>query len=504
MNMYLEGFLSVATNPLVILMMLAGVAVGIVFGAIPGLTATMAITICLPITYAMEPTSAIALLISLYVGGISGGLISAILLNIPGTPSSIATTFDGVPMAQAGHAGRALGIGVFYSFVGTIFGTVILIFIAPQLSKVAIKFSAFEYCALAVFSLCLVIALAGKDFVKGLMSAILGIMVGTVGLSPLDSMKRFTFGNTQLTSGFELLTVLIGLYAVTEIAAEAYEATHPRNMTIRKVDRVRGFGFSFAEFRKNIVPMFRSAIIGTGIGILPGIGGGTAGMLSYTVERTSSKEPEKFGTGCMEGVLASECSNNAVIGGALVPLLTLGIPGDGVTAMLLGALMIHQVQPGPLIFQKYGDVVYAIYAALLISTIFMLLVEWLGMKAFVNVLRIPRNYLLPPVMALCAIGAFGSSNRVFDVMALAVFGVIGYLLSKAGMPVPPLVLGFILGPMFEENLRRVSQYIMLDKNAWTAHPIAIAFIIAAVLVTVLILRSRKKEGQRADKARQEQ
>lgn len=502
MSMYLDGFLSVATNPAVILMMLAGVAVGIVFGAIPGLTATMAITICLPLTYAMESTSAIALLISLYVGGISGGLISAILLNIPGTPSSIATTFDGVPMAQSGHAGRALGIGVFYSFVGTIFGTVILVFIAPQLSKVAIKFSAFEYCALAVFSLCLVIALAGKDFIKGVMSALLGVMIATVGLSPLDSMKRFTFGNTQLTGGFELLTVLIGLYAVTEIAGEAYEATHPKKMEIRKVDKVKGFGFSFAEFRKNFVPMLRSAVIGTGIGILPGIGGGTAGMLSYTVERTSSKNPEKFGKGCMEGILASECSNNAVIGGALVPLLTLGIPGDGVTAMLLGALMIHQVVPGPLIFRKYGDVVYAIYAALLISTIFMLLVEWLGMKAFVNVLRIPRNYLLPPVIALCAIGAFGSSNRVFDVMALVFFGVIGYLLSKADMPVPPLVLGFILGPMFEENLRRVSQYMVLNPNDWVNHPIAIGFLAAAVLVTVLILRSRKKESRQAPDAGQ--
>lgn len=495
--MYLEGFLSVATNPLVLLMMLAGVAVGIVFGAIPGLTATMAITICLPLTYAMESTSAIAVLISLYVGGISGGLISAILLNIPGTPSSIATTFDGVPMANKGQAGKALGIGVFYSFLGTLFGTIVLLIVAPQLSKVAIKFTPFEYCALAAFSLSLVIALAGKDFTKGLISAVIGIMLGTVGLSPIDSMKRFTFGSPQLTTGFQLLTVLIGLYAVTEIASAAYEATHPEKMTIRSLSKTKGFGFTRKEFRENFRNFLESSVIGTGIGILPGIGGGTAGMLAYTLQKTRSKSPQEYGTGVMGGIVASETANNAVIGGALVPLLTLGIPGDGVTAMLLGALMIHKVQPGPLIFQKSGDVVYAIYAALLISTILMLLVEWIGMKGFVQVLRIPRCYLLPPVIALCCIGAFGSNSRTFDVVALAVFGLIGYLLGKAGLPVPPLVLGFILGPMFEENLRRVSQYLALEPNSWMEHPIAIGFYAVMVLFLVLIARSRRKAKKAA-------
>lgn len=494
--MYLEGFLAVATNPLVIGMMLIGVAVGIVFGAIPGLTATMAITICLPLTYAMEPTTAIALLIALYVGGISGGLISAILLNIPGTPSSIATTFDGCPMANKGQAGRALGIGVFYSFLGTLFGTIILLVVAPQLSKIAIQFTPFEYCALSAFSLSLVIALAGKDFIKGLISAVLGIMLATVGLSPIDSMKRFTFGNPQLTTGFQLLTVLIGLYAVTEIVSAAYEATHPEKMTIRNLTKTKGFGFTLQEFKNSLSNFFVSSAIGTGIGILPGIGGGTAGMLAYTVQKSRSKNPEEYGTGCMNGIVASEAANNAVIGGALVPLLTLGIPGDGVTAMLLGALMIHRVQPGPLIFQKSGDVVYAIYAALIISTIFMLLVEWLGMKGFVHVLRIPRCYLLPPVIVLCCIGAFGSNNRVFDIIALAVFGLIGYLMSKAGLPVPPLVLGFILGPTFEENLRRASQYIVLDPGCWTQHPIAIGFVLAMIVFLVVILRSRRKVTQK--------
>ena len=299
--MYLEGFLSVITDPEMYLVILLGVAVGIVFGAIPGLTATMAITMCLPMTYAMETKTAVCVLMALYIGGISGGLISAILLNIPGTPSSLATTFDGAPMAASGHAKKALGVGVFYSFIGTMVGLVILMGVAPQLSKIAIKFSPLEYCALAIFSLVLVIALAGKDMIKGLISGTLGLMFATVGLSPIDSMKRFTFGNVNLTGGFQLLTLLIGLYAITEIAAAAFEAVHPKDMTIRKTEKVKGFGFSLKEFKDNIGNMSISALIGTAIGILPGIGGGTAGLLAYSVEKSRSKHPEKYGTGCMEG-----------------------------------------------------------------------------------------------------------------------------------------------------------------------------------------------------------
>lgn len=491
--MYLEGFLSVITDPEMYLVILLGVAVGIVFGAIPGLTATMAITMCLPMTYAMETKTAVCVLMALYIGGISGGLISAILLNIPGTPSSLATTFDGAPMAASGHAKKALGVGVFYSFIGTMVGLVILMGVAPQLSKIAIKFSPLEYCALAIFSLVLVIALAGKDMIKGLISGTLGLMFATVGLSPIDSMKRFTFGNVNLTGGFQLLTLLIGLYAITEIAAAAFEAVHPKDMTIRKTEKVKGFGFSLKEFKDNIGNMSISALIGTAIGILPGIGGGTAGLLAYSVEKSRSKHPEKYGTGCMEGVVASETSNNAVIGGAMVPLLTLGIPGDGATAMLLGGLMIHGVTTGPLIFQKYGDTVYAIYAAMLIAAVMMLFVEFYGMKGFVNVLKIPRNFLLPPVVAMCCIGAFGNANRVFDVVAVVIFGLVGYLLGKVDMPQPPLVLGFILGSMLETNLRRSVQLLTIDPNCWAAHPIAIGFLVATVIALFFIIRSRTKK-----------
>ncbi len=484
--MYLEGFMSVLTNPLIWVLIVVGVSVGIIFGAIPGLSATMAITMCLPMTYSMQSYMAVAVLIALYVGGISGGLISAILLNIPGTPSSLATIFDGVPMANKGQAYRALGIGVFYSFLGTLFGLTILLLVAPQLARLAIKFGPFEYCALTILSLSIVIALAGQDFMKGIISAVLGLMFSTVGLSPIDSMKRFTFGNLNLTSGLQLLTLLIGLYAIKEVIDVAYNTKNTTKMEVRKVVASKGLGFSFSEFKQNIGNFIASSAIGTSIGILPGIGGGVAGMLAYTLQKTKSKNPEKFGKGCMEGLVASESSNNAVIGGALVPLLTLGIPGDGATAMLLSGLMIHSVTPGPMIFAKYGNVVYAIYGALFVSTFVMLVVEWLGMKQFIKVLNIPKNFLFPAVVVMCCVGAFGSTNNSFHVLVVMFFGLVGYILSKAGIPAPPMILAFILGSTFEENIRRVSQHLALDSSQWYKHPIANILIMLAVKIKYIL------------------
>lgn len=495
--MLVEGFTAVLGDPILLLMMVAGTAVGIIFGSIPGLTASMAITLCLPITFSMEPIRAIAVLMSLYIGGISGGLISAILLNIPGTPSSIATVFDGSKMAANGHAKRAIGIGVFYSFLGTVFGIVCLLIIAPLLSTVAMNFGALEYAALSIFSLSLVIALAGKDFTKGLIGAILGMIIATVGLAPIDSAKRFLFGSTDLMGGFQLLTLLIGLYAVTEIAGCAEKAVHPDKITLRKLDNSKGFGFTLKEFKDNLSNFITSAIIGVGIGILPGIGGGTSGMMAYTLQKERSKTPEKFGTGCMEGIVAPETANNATIGGAMVPLICLGIPGDGATAMLLGGLMIHSISPGPLIFEKHGELVYAIYAAMLFSAIAMLIIEWFGMHGFVQLLKIPQHYLLPVVILLCCVGAYGSSNRVFDVIGVAAFGVLGYVVTKCKIPIPPLVLGFILGPMFEENLRRSSQYIQNDPGVIWSHPIAVGFIAATVIAFIFFMRSRHKQSQKA-------
>ena len=282
----LTGIGNVLGNPTALLFIVIGTVVGIIFGAIPGLTATMAIVMFLPLTYAMTATEGISTLVALYIGGISGGLVSAILLNIPGTPSSVATCFDGRPMANKGQAAKALGVGIFFSFLGTIFGIVMLMFISPLLASVAIKFGAYEYCALSIFSLSLVITLTGKDMVKGIISAVVGAMFATVGLSPIDSRERFTFGSVDMQAGFKLLVFLIGLFAITEVVKEAENVRRDKGFTAEENVRLRGLGFTFKEFCSQIVNTIRSAIIGLGIGILPGIGGGVSCMLSYTVAKT--------------------------------------------------------------------------------------------------------------------------------------------------------------------------------------------------------------------------
>ena len=492
MDVILSGILSVAASPLTILFILVGVAAGIIFGAIPGLTATMAITMFLPVTYTMSPIDGISTLVALYIGGISGGLISAILLNIPGTPSSVATCFDGRPLAIKGQAGKALGVGIVFSFIGTIFSIIALIIISPLLAKVAIKFGPYEYCALAIFSLSLVITLTGKDLIKGLMSAAIGAMIATVGLAPIDSVKRFTFGNVQLNAGFQLLVLLIGLFAISEVIATAESVNNEEEFTIEQNVKIKDFGFSFAEFFSQIKNAIRSSIIGLVIGILPGIGGGISCMLSYTAAKNASKTPEKFGTGIIDGVVASETANNAGIGGAMIPLLTLGIPGDAATAMLLGGLMVHSVSPGPLIFDKNGVIVYGIFMAMIIASIAMLVLELFGIKIFMNVLKVPKNYLLPLIVTLCVVGAFGNTNRPFDVVCVLIFGLIGFLLSKARIPQIPLIMGFILGPIFELNLRRAAQLYVSESGSLFQHPIALVFGVIAVLVIVLSLRKQAK------------
>ena len=491
--MILEGILAVC-QPLTILWIAIGVAVGIIFGAIPGLTATMAIVMFLPVTYSMSASQGIAMLMALYIGGISGGLISAILLNIPGTPSSVATCFDGKPMANKGQAGKALGTGVVFSFVGTLIGIAILIVLAPILCEFALKFQAYEYCALALFSLSMVVALTGTDMPKGLISAVLGALLATVGLAPIDSRPRFTFDLYQLNNGFALVVLLIGLFAISEVMSFAESVRKKQDFTIEQNVKMKGAGFTFAEFIAQIPNAIVSALIGVGIGILPGIGGGVSCMISYTVSKNTSKHRELYGTGIMDGVVASETANNATIGGAVIPLLSLGIPGDPATAMLLGGLMIHNVAPGPLIYEKNGAVVYAIFTAMLVAAVFMLLFMLWGMRFFVSVLKIPKNYLLPIVMVLCGIGAIGNANQLFDTYVMVGFGLMAYLMIKAKIPTVPMILGFILGPTFEQNLRRVSQ--LASSDPFYNHPIFCVLIVATVLVVIFSVRANLKDAAR--------
>jgi putative tricarboxylic transport membrane protein len=465
-----------------------GVAVGIVFGAIPGLSATMAVALFLPVTYGMNPINGMTLLMALYVGGTSGGLIAAILLRIPGTPASVATCFDGYPLAAKGQAPKALGVGIVFSFIGTIMSIAALMFISPNLARLAIRFGFFEYFSIALFSLTMIATLSGDSLVKGVFSGALGFMFATVGIAPIDSARRFTFGSAELMSGFDMLPVMIGLFAVGEIIAAARTASREtEEVEIRQPDmkNIRGFGFSRDEFVGQQWNMLRSALIGIGIGILPGIGGGTSNILSYSVAKNQSKHPELFGTGIIDGVVAPETANNASIGGAMIPLLTLGIPGDTVTAMLLGGLMIHGISPGPMLFDEQPILIYSIFAALIVSAVIMLFMEFYGLRVFVKLLAIPKHILLPIIFCLCGVGAFGLNNRVFDIWAVIVFGIIGFGFSVFRAPIAPFILGFILGPMAETNLRRG---LMLSKNSFGAllsSPICLFFLAMTFLSLAL-------------------
>lgn len=489
--MFLTGFLALL-NIKTIILMIIGVGIGIVFGAIPGMTATMAVALFIPITFSMHTIPGMAVMISLYVGGISGGLIPAILLNMPGTPSSIATTFDGYPLTQQGKAGKALGAAVVVSFFGGIISFLILTFASPLLAKIALKFGPFEYFALMLFALTIIATVTKGSFIMGIISGLIGMVITFVGMAPVDGVDRFTFGLYQLKGGFSLLPVLIGLFAISEIFKEAETGVKRK---FNNIKAVKGFGLSLKELKEQVVNIIRSGIIGTIVGILPGVGGSTASILSYSQAKKASKHPEKFGTGIIDGLIASEAGNNGLTGGALVPLLALGIPGDSTTAVLLGALMIQGVQPGPLLFRTNSDVIYGIFGALLLANVIMLLLEFFGIRIFTNILKVPKNVLLPIVFVTCALGAFAVNNTLFDVWVMIIFGIIGYILEKFGIQLAPLIIGFILGPMAEGNLRRAMMSSSGDITPLFTHPISLLFVIATFISIASVIykniKSRK-------------
>lgn len=497
LEMIVAGFTAVLTIKVFSLILL-GTIVGIIFGSIPGLTATMAVALCIPLTFGMDVIAALSLLIGLYVGGVSGGLLSAILINIPGTPSSVATCFDGSPMAKKGEAGKALGVGIVFSFWGGLLSVFALMFLAPPLSQIALKFGPFEYFAIAVFSLTLIASLSGKSMAKGLLASLIGMTMAFVGTAPIDGNQRFTFGINDLSSGFDLLPVLIGLFAVTEVMKEAegcwlkgkvFDAAKHKI----QVGKIKGFGFTLAEAVGQKINFIRSFVIGLVIGILPGIGGGTSNLLAYAVAKSQSKNPEKFGTGVIDGVVASETANNATVGGAFLPLLTLGIPGDTVTAMLLGGFIIHGVTPGPLLLTSNPALVYAIFAALIVAHFLMLVTEFWGLRIFIKALDIPKHILLPIIISLCVVGAFGLNNSMSDVWGLLLFGLLGYALDKFNYPLSPLILGFILGPMVETNLRRGLMHTSGDFLPFLSQPIAAVFFALTVLSTGWIAYQQYKK-----------
>lgn len=457
-----------------------GCLFGILFGFLPGLSSTMAVAVILPFTFGMESVPAFSLLMGTYCGSMFGGAITAILIKTPGTPQNAATVLDGYPMAQQGRAQEALSTATICSFIGGIFSCVVLMFLAKPLADVALRFGPPEYFAVGVFGLSVVSSLAGRNILKGVIGACFGLMLSTIGCDPLTGVMRFTFGSNKLMAGMQIVAVLIGLFALAEVLSKLETAHRPKEKD--SVASLSGRMVSLRTLFGHWINMARSAVIGVVVGIIPGTGGGTAAWLSYNAALRASKHSDEFGKGSIEGVVASETANNAVTGGALIPLLSLGIPGDTVTAVMLGALMIKGLTPGPTLFAEHADVVNSIYVLLLIANIFMLIFGLLSVRFLVKVLRVPTSILFSVVLLLCCVGSFAMRNNVFDVEVAVVMGVIGFLLSKAGFTVPPILLGMILGSTIESNLRR--SLIMSGGSAsiFFTRPIALVLLAAAIVM----------------------
>ncbi len=472
--------LKVVTEPQLLLLVAVGTLFGLIFGALPGLTATMGVALLIPITYTMPAANALGMMLGCYIGGIAGGAVSAILLHIPGTPASVCTVFDGYPLAKQGRGAEALGWAAFASGWGSVISWVVLITLAPMLASVCLSFSSPEYAALAFFGLTIISAVSGKSIAKGILSGLFGIMISCIGLDPIYGSLRFTFGNINLLSGIDTLPAIIGFFSLPEILQGCTGKGNPQPLSIA----LRTFVPSLRMQLKHMVNIIRSSIIGTIVGIIPATGSGIAAYIAYDQAKRFSKDPDSFGTGNIDGVIASETANNAVCGGALVPMLTLGIPGDSVTAVMMGGLIIHGYAPGPSLFMKNPDIVGAIFTCVLLATIFMVLFQLVGIKFFVKILSVPVSYLSGTLVVLSLIGCFALRNNFFDVIVGLVLGGLGYLMVKGGFPIAPAVLGLILGSMFESEVRRSLQISQGNYSIFFTRPVSLAVILLAMFVII--------------------
>ena len=439
-----------------ILLMMVGVVAGLIAGGIPGFTIAMAIVLTLPFTFGMDAAQGLAVMMGVFVGGLSGGLMSGMLTGIPGTPSSVATTFDGFPMARAGRTGFALGLGVWSSFFGGIISAVLLVTVAPQLARIGLEFQQWDYFALVLFALTIAASLAGENLVKGLIAGALGLLAATVGEDEINGVARFHFGSEELKQGFGFLPVLIGLFAFSQLLSDIEDRVKARQSLFEAGDvkvRIEHRNAAVAILKRwpNLI---RSSLIGVFTGILPAAGSSISNILAYDQAKKASKTPHKFGTGFEDGVIAPEAANNATAGGALITMMALGIPGDIVTAVMLGALLIHDVIPSPSFITESPVLAYSIFLAFFLANFMMLGLQSYTLRLFVLITKVRMYILASIILAYCAIGVFALSNIVFDIWTLFWFGILGYLMRIFGFPLAPMILGVVLGPIAEQWLSR--------------------------------------------------
>ena len=477
-----------------LLFVVIGVFIGIIFGAIPGMSANLGVTVFLPFTFTLGTVPALLMLCGIFYGANFGGSISAILINTPGTNGACATLLDGYPMARKGHPLKALDMALVASTFGGLVSALSLLFFSPQISKVAMKFGAPEYFALALFGLSIIASVSGKSILKGLVSGALGMWLASVGIDGVSGVTRFTFGNVTMFKGINMIAVLLGVYAIAQMIArvngteQGGEASSLEG-TDRKKDRL-----TRKEAMAMVPTMAKSSIIGTIIGAIPGTGSAIAAYISYNEAKRKAKPGEHFGEGELKGIAVPESGNNGATASCLIPLLTLGIPGDAVAATLMGAFTMHGLVVGPKLFETSGPLVYAIMIGSVLAQLIMFLQGRYLMPIFVKITHIPQNLLTALLMVVCCAGAFAIANSAFEVYIMLIFGVVAYFLNKLGFPAVPIVLGMVLGPIAESNLRNA---LALSGGSWlifVQRPICLAFIVLTFVLVFVLKRSSKKNG----------
>lgn len=492
--------LTYVLQPYHIGVILFGTLIGILVGAMPGLSSIMGLSIMMPLTLSLEGNAGILMLLGIFCGAIYGGSITAILIKTPGTANSAATCLDGYPMAtKLGQPGRALGISTMASTFGGLFSAVMLLWTAPLLAKFALKFGAAEYFALAMFSLSMVTSISSKNVTKGLIGAVLGLMMSTIGMDSLTGSTRFTFGSVYLMGGIAMVPCLIALYAFSQGLSNIEEGDGAgRVKTQTKLTRVLP---SWADIKLTFTTILRSSVLGTIIGAIPGTGGDIASWVGYNEARRWSKHPEQFGEGAPEGIAAPEAANNAISGGALIPLLTLGIPGDAGTAVMLSALMMQGVVPGPMLFTDQTATVYTIIVGLFMANICMCLLGYCGIRAFAKIGNVSNKYLTPIVFVFCVVGTYALNNNIIDIFLMMLLGAVAYFLIKCEFPMPPIILGLILGDLAEKNLQRALVISDGSLSIFFTRPISLVLIVISVfsllwpIISPILKKNKAAKGK---------
>ena len=481
-DVILQAGASVLLDPLTLGLMAVGTLAGLLAGAIPGFTIAMGVILTLPFTFGMSPIQGLATMMGVFVGGLSGGLMSGMLTGIPGTPSSVATTFDGFPLVRSGKPGLALGLGLWSSFFGGMISAVILVALAPQLAFLGLEFGPWDYFSLIVFALTITVSLSGENMVKGLIAGLLGLFAACIGEDEINGVARFAFGSDHIRQGFAFLPVLIGLFAFSQLLSDVEDNEKAKAPLMKKtadpvrVEHIKSIIIIF----KSWVNLLRSSFIGIFTGILPAAGGSISNILAYDQAKKAAKNRDEFGKGAVDGIIAPESANNATAGGALIMMMALGIPGDIVTAVMLGALMIHNVIPGPSFIQDEPLLAYGIFIAFFAAHFFMLGLQAFSLRLFLLVTRVPMYVLASIILAYCAIGVFSLHNITFDIWVMFGFGVIGYFMRKLGFPLAPMILGVVLGKLAELNIARAvgtsDDYFLFLTRPWS-----LFFILMAVV-----------------------